>query len=109
MGSDMKSRRLEIIHLRSSTRAIEDLVEPIKGSIPAGEMKAAIVSIYRRRGLVTDVAIHIHHDDAAEEKAPCDLALHLASALRDFGLVEHTVWDEMHSISSRPIDNGGSK
>ena len=102
-------RRLEIIHLRSSGKAIETLGERITESIRARKLDAGIVSMYRRNGLVTDVAIHIRHDHAAGETAPCALALRLANALRDFGLVEHTVWEEMHSISSRPIDNGGSK
>jgi len=88
---------LEIIHLRLSGQPIEALSRRITGSIPAGNVDAGIVSMYRRNGLVTDVAIHIRHDHAAGETAPCALALHLANALREFGLVEHTVWEEMPS------------
>jgi len=88
-------KRLEIIHLRSSGEAIESLGERITESIPAGDKNHEIVTLYRRNGLVTDFAIHIHHHDAAGETAPCVLSLHLANALRAFGLVEHTVWEEM--------------
>lgn len=93
-------RRLEIIHLRSSAKAIEILGERITESIPARKMEAGIVSMYRRNGMVTDVAIHIHHHNADGEGEPCALALHLANALREFGLVEHTVWEEMPSKDS---------
>ena len=91
---------LEIIHLRWSGEPIEALSRQITDSIPVGNVDAGIVSMYRRNGLVTDVAIHIQHHNADGEREPCALALHLANALREFGLVEHTVWEEMPSKDS---------
>jgi len=93
-------KRLEIIHLRSSGKAIEFLCDRITESIPARDKDQEIFTLYRQHGLDTDVAIHMYHHGSEGTTGPSALALHLADALRDFGLVEHTVWDEMHSISS---------
>ena len=87
--------RLEIVHLRSSGEPIESLGEQIRESIWAEGHGTEVVTLYRRHGLETDVAIHLSVDDADEMTSPSALAFHLAYALRAFGLVEHTVWEEM--------------
>jgi hypothetical protein len=70
---------LEIVHLRSSGEPIETLGERIRESIEAE----------------TDVGVHIRHVKPRRGNGQSTLALRLASALRAFGLVEHTVWEEM--------------
>ena len=87
--------RLEIVHLRSSGEPIESLGEQIRESIWAEGHGTEVVTLYRRQGLETDIAIHIRHNDAAGMNGPSTLAFHLAHALRAFGMVEHTVWEEM--------------
>lgn len=87
--------RLEIVHLRSSGEPIETLGERIRDSIEAEGTDTEIVTLYRRYWLETDVAVHIRHLKPRKWNGPSALALHLAYALRVFGLVEHTVWDEM--------------
>ena len=86
---------LEIVHLRSSGEPLESLSDRIKESIWAEAQGAEVVTLYRRQRLETDIAIHIRHNDAAGMNGPSALAFHLAYALRAFGLVEHTVWEEM--------------
>ena len=86
---------LEIIHLRSSGMAIESLCDRIRESIEVEGEKTELVTLYRRNGLETDIAVHIHHLDAAGNEQARALGLHLAKALRDLGLVEHTVWEEV--------------
>lgn len=86
---------LEIVHLRSSGEPIETLGERIRGSIETEGTDTEVVTLYRRHGLETDVAIHIRHLNPRRWNGPSALALHLAYALRVFGLVEHTVWEEM--------------
>ena len=86
--------RLEIIHLRSSGVPIESLGLQIRESLrTVGKDKQ--VEFYRREGLVTDVAVHIRHLGPIKKKGPSRLGLQLASALRAFGLVEHTLWQEL--------------
>ena len=85
---------LEIIHLRYNGEAPKVLGKRIKDSVEPGE-EAAIVVMYQRQGLDTDVAIHIHHEDFDFDDGPSATGLHLASALRAYGLVRHSLWDEI--------------
>ena len=84
----------EIIHLRSSCKPIEDLAELIRESMWEDGRQNGVFTIYRRRGLATDLAVHIPH---AEERAevPSRFGLQLVSSLAEFGLVEHSVWEEI--------------
>ena len=85
---------LEIIHLRSFGRPPESLGARIRESLGTpGEHPD--VALYRREGLDTDVAIHIHHHEAPREEGPSRVGLRLASELGTFGLVQHTLWKEL--------------
>jgi len=86
---------LEIIHLRSSGEPIESLADRIRESVWAEGHGTEVVALYRRQGLETDIAIHIRCDEGAASNGPTALAFHLAHELRAFGLVEHTVWEEI--------------
>ena len=88
-------KRLEIIPLRSSGEPLESLSDRIKESIWAQAQGAEVVTLYRRHGLETDIAVHIHQRETQGTNRPSVLAFHLAHALRSFGLVEHTVWEEI--------------
>ena len=88
-------KTLEIVHLRSSSEPVELLSDRIKESIWAEGNGTEVVTLYRRHGLETDVAVHIRHLQADAAHGPSALAFNLANALRTFGLVEHTVWEEM--------------
>jgi hypothetical protein len=85
--------RLEIIHLRSPGEPVESLTERISESIREGGEEASTLTLFRRQGLETDLAVHIVSPDDAMKTGPSDLALRLASELRAYGLVEHTVWE----------------
>jgi hypothetical protein len=86
--------RIEIVHLRFTGEPIESLGASIRDSLGPGGSGAEVVTVYRRQGLETDVAVHIRHD-AQETGGPSALGFHLADALRAYGLVEHTVWEEL--------------
>ncbi|MDX2435922.1 MAG: hypothetical protein QNL88_02620 [Acidobacteriota bacterium] len=85
---------LEIIHLRSSSEPIEDLAELIRESMWEDGRNNGVFTIYRRRGLATDLAIHIRHPEEGA-LVPSRFGLRLVSSLAEFGLVEHSVWEEM--------------
>lgn len=87
-------KRLEIIHLRSSGEPLDSLGRRIRESITAQSTDAQTVTLYRRAGLERDLAVHIRHPAGIGRQGPSDLALRLASALRAYGLVEQTVWEE---------------
>ena len=86
--------QLEIIHLRASGESIEALAERINRSIEDGGGTASTLTLYRCHGLETDLAVHVRSHGAAGVEGPSDLALRLASELRAYGLVEHTLWEE---------------
>ncbi len=86
--------RLEIIHLRSSGEPLESLGHRIRESL-ASAGKNTEVTLYRRDGLETDIAVHLHHPVPPGEHGLSGLGLRLASSLRAFGLVEHTLWEEL--------------
>jgi hypothetical protein len=44
----------------------------------------------------TDFSIHLFHDSKKVEKSGSPLGLRLASALKEFGLVNHSIWIEMN-------------
>ena len=71
-------RRLEIIHLRSSGAPVESLGELIRESVWAESRGVADVTLYRRRGLETDIAVHIRHREREGTHEPSALAIHLA-------------------------------
>lgn len=86
---------VEIIHLRSTGESIQTLADRIKESIWMDGSIDETVTVFRRDGLETDIAIHIRHRDSKNGNGASTLAFNLANALRTFGIVEHTVWEEL--------------
>ena len=87
--------QLEIVHLRSSGEPVESLTERIKESIREGGKEASTLTLYRRHGLETDLAVHVRRHGTPGGEGPSGPALRLAAELRAYGLVEHTVWKEL--------------
>jgi hypothetical protein len=48
----------------------------------------------------TDFSIHLFHDIMKEESTGSQLCLRIASSLKEYGLVNHSIWVEMHSNNS---------
>lgn len=71
------------------------LSDQVSASLRGAAERSGIVTIYRRHGLVNDLAIHIQHAGRSEAAKPTELGLRLAAALREHGLVEHTLWQEL--------------
>jgi len=86
---------LEIVHLRFSGESLDTLNHLIKDSIWADGNGTEVVTVYRRTGLETDIAVHIRHHHRERGNLPNALACRLTAALRDYGIVEHTVWEGM--------------
>ena len=87
-------KALEIIHLRSAGEPIDVLSQRISASMSQCGHHPPPMALYRRRGLETDLAVHLPFDSASEA-ATHEIALQLASELRAYGLVEHTRWEEL--------------
>ena len=85
---------LEVIKLRSaggSSGLLDELLLPIPGSNQSGlvEMKT-----YRHAVLETDVSVHLYWNSEMPETNGSGLGLRLAQALKEFGLIDHSVWVE---------------
>jgi hypothetical protein len=86
-------RRLEIIHVRHSGTPRQELMDEIRSSA-AQLAHLAEVRLYRHAVLTTDLGVHIHLDAEASDPRITELGIRLADALREHGMVEHTVWLE---------------
>jgi hypothetical protein len=82
---------LEIVHVRLTREQPDQLIEDIHRSATAAR---GTVRIYRRADVAGDIGIHLLVEAGPGEARPSELGLRLASALRDHGMVEHTLWHE---------------
>jgi hypothetical protein len=89
---------LEIIELRSGSsnrkyieRELTCLIEELNT-----EIEQQIFKVYVHSGIDTDFSIHLVHESHRANINGSSLGLRLVSALKEFGLVNHSVWIEMH-------------
>jgi hypothetical protein len=87
-------KTLEIIHLRLAGLNPQTLVDVIRKSTDS-ENDPMDVRIYRHTRLEADLAVHLHREIAGESVHTSDLGVRLASVLREHGMVEHSVWEEL--------------
>ena len=90
---------LEIIELRSVGRNRELLESQLQKLINEvdKETKKQAIKAYSRVMIGTDFSIHLFHDSNKVENSGSPLGLRLASALKELGLVNHSIWIEMHN------------
>ena len=93
---------IEIIELRvveNNRELLESHLQQLIHQVDK-EANAPVIKTYHRVMLETDVSIHLVHDseDVENSGGPLSsLGVRLASALKEFGLVNHSVWIEMHN------------
>jgi len=90
---------IEVIELRSvdsNRERLESKLQRLIDEVDKGRKKQRIMA-YSRVLIDTDFSIHLFHDSKKVENSGSPLGLRVASALKDFGLVNHSVWIEMHS------------
>lgn len=85
---------LEVIHLRSAKQDsdllnafLDQLVDDISKEEGSGK-----INLFRRAHLETDVCLQLHHESEQVKLPGSRLGMHLAEALKRFGMVNHTVW-----------------
>jgi len=92
---------LEIIELRS-VGSNRTLLEPQLQSLINDvnqETRQQKIKVYSHITVETDFSIHLLHDSKEADIGGSPLGLHLASALKKFGLVNHSVWVERYNGS----------
>ena len=90
---------IEIIEIRSADSNKELLKSQLQKLITEMDKKTKGQEIksYSRVLIDTDFSIHLFHDSKKVENSGSPLGLRLASALKAFGLVNHSIWIEMHT------------
>lgn len=107
-------RWVEIITLRSPTNINKEFVDELLKEVaesdsPADTQKDLLeIKIYHHSVVETDLSIHIfwRSEPGSQNKSP--LGLRFFSALRNLGLLNHSVWVEKGALAF-PLSNGGSK
>ena len=87
---------IEIISLRSSEKIREPLISELMNPIAYDDKTSGLlmVKIYRNASIDTHVSIHLHWKSARARQDGSVIGLHLAQALKEFGLVDHSFWVE---------------
>ena len=89
-------KTLEVLHLRLAGEERGTLVDLIRRSVEPDE-PSIDVRIYGHETLATDLVVHLHQDATEQAVRPSDLGVRLAALLRDYGMVEHSVWSRLES------------
>lgn len=89
---------LEVIHFRATERLTKQFKHSVQHLIDEAEQEGVCdkINVYRRVLVETDMCIHLHHGVISVAKNGSPLGLRIAAALREFGMVNHTVWGKMH-------------
>jgi hypothetical protein len=85
---------LEVIHVRVADQELDRLIPIFTQLIDEIRENESCrkVKLFRRALLKTDVCLHLYHDSENSQDTGSSVGLHLAAALKQFGMVNHTVW-----------------
>ena len=101
---------VEIITLRSPTRINAQFVDELLKQVDKADIPKHLVEIriYHHSVVETDLSIHIYwrSEPGSQNKSP--LGLKLSYALRNLGLLNHSVWVETADLEV-PLGSGNSK
>ena len=92
------STTLEIIHLRSVQRPPREIHQAIVESMRSIAESEPQVRLYAHLRVVGDLSVHLVHESRDRLGQASHLGLRLAEALKEYGLVEHSVWGEITDI-----------
>ena len=89
---------IEMIQLRSAGSNREILKSELQRLIDEfnSKRKKQTIMAFSRVAIDTDFSIHIFHDSKKVDNGGSGLGLRLAAALKEFGLVNHSIWMEIH-------------
>ena len=88
---------LEIIELRSASSTWKSMEAEVQSMVLDMNKETSTHSLtaYSRAMIDNDFSIHLIHDSCSVEKNGSSLGFHLVSLLKEFGLVNHSVWIEL--------------
>jgi hypothetical protein len=77
--------------VNSNREILESKLQGLIGELDSKRKKQVIMA-FSRVSIDTDFSIHIIHDSKNVENGGSRLGLRLAAALKEFGLVHHSIW-----------------
>jgi len=101
---------IEIITLRSPTRINTQFVDELVKQVDRSDTPKHLVEIrtYHHSVVETDLSIHIHWRSEPGTQHKSALGLKFSYALRNLGLLNHSVWVETAAVEV-PFGSGNSK
>jgi hypothetical protein len=87
-------KTLEALHLRLAGEERGTLVDLIRRCVETDE-PSIDVRIFGHATLATDLVVHLHREAPARATRTSDLGVRLAALLRNYGMVEHSVWSRL--------------
>ncbi len=87
----------EMVMVRSAGSSVEILNATLQDLMNevAIEVEHEAVRVFRREKLDSDICIVLFHSGKKTRTGGSPLGLHLAAALKEVGLVCHTIWREI--------------
>ncbi len=85
---------MEIIKLRNAGKASEALKGLLSGLTKTDQPGLIEARLYRHAEWETDWTMHLHWETEQPEKNGSALGLRLSQALKEFGLIDHSIWIE---------------
>jgi hypothetical protein len=88
---------LEIIRLRGAgieEGLLEEFLQSYRTVNPDRSGNLTGIETYRHAALKNDLSVHLHWESKKLEQEGSVLGLRLAQALKEFGLIDHSIWIE---------------
>ncbi|MCP3954440.1 MAG: hypothetical protein GY697_19825 [Desulfobacterales bacterium] len=87
----------EVIMVRSAGSSAEILDATLQDlmNTVAIETEHEAIRVFRHEKLDSDICIVLFHRGAKKKAGGSPLGLHLVAALKEVGLVNHTIWSEI--------------
>lgn len=94
---------LEVIHVRVKDQECDRLIPIMKDVLLEVREKRTCekVKFFSRALLNNDVCLHLYHDSENAGVQGSPVGLRLATMLKTFGMVNHTVWTENEQLTSQ--------
>ncbi len=85
---------VEVIKVRSAGKSPALLDELLRSRAQIKQSGLVEMKTYHHATLETDLSVHLHWESEFPEKNGSAPGLRLAQALREFGLIDHSLWIE---------------
>lgn len=91
---------IEIVSLRGATALSEDFCRALMEEVVEQRRLSTQPEIktYRMKNIESDVSFHLHWTSTESKWEKSDFGVSLANYLKEFGLVSHSVWQELQSV-----------